>query len=228
MIFFPKRLSKVSIHLHLLKIAKELELIPHQKIKIIIGASGTRQKGWIATEKEILDVTNESDWSSLFNKNTISSILAEHVLEHLNMVEIITCLKCAKKYLRKGGIFRIAVPDGYHPSRYVIDLTKVNGLEPGADDHKVLLNIDTLKDIGKQTGFKIYPVEYFDKKGIFHSKKYTDKNGRIDRSSKYYLGRFTNNIDEYRKFINSIPDELRDQFALKKISYTSLIIDLMK
>jgi hypothetical protein len=43
------------------------------------------------------------------------------------------------EYLDTFGIIRIAVPDAYHPSGYVKELTKPGGSKPGADDHKVFI-----------------------------------------------------------------------------------------
>lgn len=199
-----------------------------ENIKLIVGASGTKQSGWLETEEGILDITNKTDWEKLLGKKKVKNILAEHVLEHLTQKEILATLENTFEYLAPNGVFRVAVPDGYHPSKYVIDLTKPNGLEPGADDHKVLLNIDIMKEMTRRVGFRLKPREYFDKDGYFHSTKWADRDGYVSRSSKNYKGRFTDDKGEYKKFYDSIPNKLRSQFVDKNMSYTSLFVDFLK
>jgi hypothetical protein len=75
------------------------------------------------------------------------------------------------------------------------------------------------KKIAKQTGYKLVPIEYFDKEGYFHTTNYDFSNGFIYRCSKNYKGRFTNNVEEYVKMISSVPQHLRQQFFDYGISY---------
>ncbi|KKQ86167.1 MAG: hypothetical protein UT08_C0001G0033 [Candidatus Woesebacteria bacterium GW2011_GWB1_38_8] len=214
----------IKTYLRKLKVKKIIQ--KSENIKLIVGSGGTTQVGWISTDFDTLDITIDSDWSFLLGNKKASAIVAEHVMEHLNWEDIIKSLLNVRKYVRMGGYLRIAVPDGNHPSKYVIDLVKPNGLEPGADDHKVLLNIEKLESLAKELNYFLVPIEYFDKKGHFHSKELNDQRGFIKRSSKHYKGRFTEDKKEYSKFINSVPRKLRNQFIKYNFSYTSLLVDL--
>jgi predicted SAM-dependent methyltransferase len=198
------------------------------KVKIIVGAGESKRCGWLETDIDILDITDKNSWKRLFGNKKVSNILAEHVLEHLTNDEIEATLLNVADYLKIGGKFRVAVPDGYHPSRYVIDLVKPGGLEHGADDHKVLLNIVALNKMAKTVGLRVVPLEYFDDKGTFHCLEWKESEGYISRSYKNYRGRFTDDKSEYEKFITSIPVKLRNQFVKSNFTYTSLLVDFIK
>ncbi len=199
-----------------------------KKINIVIGASETKFTDWISTEQFFFDITSSKSWKRNFSGIKIDKLLAEHVFEHLTEDQIKAALFNAHNYLKKGGVLRIAVPDGYHPSKYVIDLVKPNGADQGSDDHKVLLNIDIFKKLLNKKLFSLVPLEYFDKYGLFHKNLYNDHNGFIKRSSKNYIGRFTESKKEYTKMINSVEKKLKPQFNKMNISYTSLLIELIK
>jgi predicted SAM-dependent methyltransferase len=173
--------------------------------RIIIGASGTAQPGWITTEKVYLDLLKPKDWSKCFDPESIDAILAEHVWEHLTKSNGILAAENCYRYLRKSGYLRIAVPDGFSTIPGYIDCVKPGGVGAGADDHKVLYNYKTLSDLLAQIGYKVKPLEYFDEKGTFHCKKWTPKDGKIYRSKRF---------------------DARNQKGV--INYTSLIIDAFK
>ena len=198
------------------------------KIKLIIGAEKTTFEGWIPTDIDLLDIRKIYHWRRLFHLKRIEKIVAEHVFEHLTMEEIRNTLNIISGFMIKNGNLRIAVPDGYHTSKYVIDLTKPNGLEVGADDHKVLLNIDSLSKIVDKKIYIIKPVEFFNKNGKFFRYKNDIDNGYIKRSSEHYRGRFTSDRNELKKMISSIPEKIRNDFLKENITYTSLIVDLIK
>lgn len=196
-------------------------------VRLNVGAGGTRYSGWISIEKEILDITKPDDFSYFFAQKKISKILAEHVVEHIYEEEFSNFLCFVKEYLEPMASIRIAVPDAYHPSIYVHELTKPGGLEPGADDHKVFYSIDLLREVALKANYIIHPVEFFDEEGLFHSNIKDWNNGYISRSSLEYKGRFTSSAVEYNKMYESIPTHLREQFVDKEITYTSLIVDFV-
>ena len=198
-----------------------------ENLKIVIGAGNTRFPDWISTDKEELDTPKEADFFYFFSNKKIDNILLEHVVEHILYTDFIKMLEIVKKFLKNGAVIRIAVPDKYHPSEYVRKLVGVRGQEPGAEDHKYFYCIEDFEKIAKQTGYKLVPIEYFDKEGYFHTTNYDFSNGFIFRCSKNYKGRFTNNVEEYVKMISSVPQHLRQQFFDYGISYTSLIVDLI-
>lgn len=226
-----KSLKRFRLFKRTLQLYRELKLkykIRKNKIKVVIGSGGSCFNGWISTDKDIFDITELSEWEKYFKNKEIDNILAEHVFEHLSINDIKKTFLYIYEYLRNGGILRFAVPDGYHPSSYVRELTKPGGLEPGADTHKIFFNIDIVEKLAKEVCFKLNKIEYFDKNGFFHKKDFTFENGYISRCSKNYKGRFTNNDKEYSKFFNSIPEHLQQQFIDNKISYTSLLVDFIK
>lgn len=105
-------------------------------VRLVVGAGATKYPGWISIEKSNLDVTNREDWIALLGSRKVDNILAEHVFEHLEYDAAMRAFDNIAEFLAIGGVFRFAVPDGYHPSSYVRELTGTNGTEPGADDHK--------------------------------------------------------------------------------------------
>lgn len=198
------------------------------KLKVIIGAGSTSYEGWIATNYPVFDVRNEKHWEELFGDKLIDNILAEHVFEHLDYNDSLKAWKIAFDFLKFGGRMRIAVPDKNHPSLYVRDLIKPNGLEPGADDHKFFWGYIELIQALERIGYRVDILECFDEKGLYHSKSWYVDDGYVQRSKRYYKGRFTDSKEEFNKMISSVPEHLRKQFTDLNISYTSLIVDAIK
>lgn len=230
MLYLKLKIPKfVKIMFRLLKELKlKYKISKSKKIKLVVGAGSAHFNGWISTEEDAFDITKYLTWEKYFRNKKIDNILAEHVFEHLNFGDIRKTFSYMYKYLKNGGVLRFAVPDGYHASNYVRELTKPGGLEPGADNHKVFFNIDIVEKLAKEIGFKLDKIEYFDKNSFFHTKDFNFENGYISRCSKNYQGRFTDDQKEYDKLFNSIPEHLRQQFINNKISYTSLLVDFIK
>lgn len=201
------------------------EIMGSDIVRLNLGAGGTAYPGWISAEKYQLDITKSSDFEFFFREKNISKILAEHVVEHLYEDDFRSFLCSVKQFLEPMATIRIAVPDAYHPSGYVRELTKPGGLEPGAEDHKVFYDVDRMSEIALETDYHFESIEYFDIDGLFHSKLLDWNNGYISRSSTEYVGRFTNSEDEHKKMLESVPTQLRWQFLDSGISYTSLIVD---
>jgi predicted SAM-dependent methyltransferase len=87
------------------------------KVRVIVGASGSSYKDWIATDKEMLDLLREDDWAYYFESKPLDAILAEHVWEHLDHRAALVAAQNCFTYLKPGGYIRIAVPDGLHPDK---------------------------------------------------------------------------------------------------------------
>lgn len=164
----------------------QLECAKYNKkedLKIIIGSEGILQEGWIATDKEFLDLFDEDQWKLFFKPGSIVAILAEHVWEHLTESEGKIAARRCYKYLKRGGYIRLAVPDGFSNIPHYIDKVKPGGTGAGCNDHKVLYNYHIAKNIFEPIGFKIKLLEYFDEKGNFISRKWDPEKGIIRRSS---------------------------------------------
>ena len=174
-------------------------------LKVVLGASGISQHGWLATEHGFLNILIEADWSRYFEKHSINRMLAEHVWEHMTVPEGLLASQHSFNFLADGGSIRIAVPDGLNPDLEYINAVKPNGTGPGARDHKVLYTHDSLGQMLESVGFVVRKLVYFDEKGQFHIEKWNVEDGLVRRSLKYD----PRNTDS-------------------KINYTSLIIDAIK
>jgi predicted SAM-dependent methyltransferase len=171
--------------------------------KIVIGAWGRYDSGWIPTQRDFLDLLAPAHWARFFQPNSIDAMLAEHVWEHLTPEEGFAAARICFKYLKPGGYLRVAVPDGLHPDPAYIDLVKVNA--PIPNDHKVLYTYGTLRELFERAGFRVVLHEYFDETGTFHFNDWDETGGTIWRSKR------------------SHPDNRRG-----KLNQTSVILDAVK
>lgn len=73
--------------------------------KIQLGCGSNRLAGWENYDMEV-DITKKLP----FNDNTISAILAEHVVEHITIHQAWNFFEDCYTILEKGGKMRIAVP----------------------------------------------------------------------------------------------------------------------
>lgn len=182
------------------------------KIKVVVGSGGVYEKGWIPTNIETIDISNEDHWRKYFKKNSIEVILAEHVWEHLTVEKGRTAAKNIFKYLKPGGYIRIAVPDGYHPDpNYIKKVDVAIDLEElqNPESHKILYNYRSLKEVFEETGYRVQLLEYYDENGIFNYNEWDRMGGIIYRSSRY-------------KFLRS------DISILRMPNFSSLIVDVIK
>jgi len=154
-------------------------------IRLVIGASGIYDQGWIDTDIEYLNLLNPKHWESYFQKDSIDAMLAEHVWEHLTVEDGTAAAKQCFEYLKPTGYLRVAVPDGFCPNEEYINHVKPGGAGYGADDHKVLYNHLTFSEIFEQAGFRVRLLEYYDEKGKFHFKDWTPEDGKIRRSMRF-------------------------------------------
>lgn len=171
-------------------------------LKVVLGAGPTHFPGWFQTDKEILDVTNPSDWSALFDPESIDSLLSEHMLEHLTEHEARVALTECYRYLKPHGLFRIAVPDGYRR-----DPAYMAEASPPKDGHQVLYNVDTLTALLQSVGFTTTPLEYFDANEQFHAVLWNESDGMIQRSARF---------------------DTQQDFRRGDLFYTSVIVDARK
>ncbi len=174
-------------------------------LKIIVGSAATKQEGWISTNYPLLDLTDAHTFAALFDSGSVSNFLAEHVWEHMTLEDGIKACHNCFVYLKQGGLLRIAVPDGFHPDADYIAQVKPGGYGPGADDHKVLYNYQTLSALLENAGYKVRLLEWFDEEGKFHHENWDVEEGFIMRSTRFDPRNNTN-----------------------PTAYTSLIIDASK
>lgn len=209
------------------KAAGSFKYVGNGDVRVIIGSGGQSMEGWLATDIDQLNIVDETSWNRLFNLGSIDRMLAEHVLEHLTLRELNSALRHAYKYLKPGGILRVAVPDAFHPSRYYYNLVKPGGRETPYE-HMLFLEHELLSRISREVGFEVKLLEYFDEKGIFHGTDYRGEDGVIQRCASNNCGLDTQDVEVMTRFYSSIPEHLRQQFVDRRMSYTSLIVDLIK
>jgi predicted SAM-dependent methyltransferase len=173
--------------------------------KVVIGASGISDPGWIPAEIEYLNLLRESDWAHFFPPASLDALLAEHVWEHLTAAEGAVAAATCFKYLRPGGYLRLAVPDGLHPDPAYREWVRVGGSGEGADDHKVLYTHQTFSALFERAGFRCRLLEFFDETGRFHFEPWEAAGGTITRSSRF--------------------DERN---AGGRLNYTSIVMDAVK
>jgi predicted SAM-dependent methyltransferase len=153
-------------------------------LRFVIGAAGKGNPGWFSTDEQFLDLTRRDQWASYFSPGSISALMAEHVWEHMTPEEAEVAASIVFDYLRPGGYFRVAVPDGFHPDPTYQEGIRVGGALPGqhSNDHKVLYTYATLRAHFERAGFVVTPYEYFDEKGVFHYAPWHPRDGFIRRS----------------------------------------------
>src|SRR5215213_5457782 len=202
----PQLLRQSSLYKHLSRkrrVWRLRKLVSNaQPLKVVLGAGPTAFPGWFQTDKEILDVTSPRDWRALFEPDAIDVLLSEHMLEHLSEEDARIALGECYRYLKPGGLFRVAVPDGYRR-----DAAYVAEASPPNDGHQVLYNVDTLTALLQSVGFTTTPLEYFDAQEQFHAAPWDENDGLIQRCARF---------DKQQKFQRG------------GLFYTSVIVDARK
>jgi predicted SAM-dependent methyltransferase len=178
----------------------------NRKQKLNVGSGKTEfDQSWFSCDKDILDITKKNSWSRLLGNIRLNNIFSEHVWEHLTEEETIAANENCYYFLKRNGKLRIAVPDGFHPSKEYLEHVKPNGTGIGSEDHKILYNYQTLSTKLKEVGFDINLIEYWDEEGHFHSKSWDIKDGKVMRSKQF---------------------DKRNKYG--QLKYTSLIVDAVK
>ncbi|MDR9894882.1 FkbM family methyltransferase [Aetokthonos hydrillicola Thurmond2011] len=205
-IAFPtnSELSKAVAQTNQYLVKYENKSLP-SPLRIIIGSAVVHQANWISTDIDTLNILNQHDWEKMFHKSSLDAILAEHVWEHLTRDEGIIAAENCYQYLKKGGYIRVAVPDGNHPDPEYISAVKPGGIVGGDQEHKILYNYFSLKEVFETAGFHVEMLEYFDEKGEFHFKNWNPSDGIIHRSKRFD----ERNIDNRLNFTSIIIDAIK-------------------
>lgn len=178
----------------------------HGPVRMIVGSANISYDGWIDTETDILDILKEEEWRYLLGQRKVEMLLSEHVLEHIAPAEQLKSVRLCYRFLKPGGRFRVAVPDGYRP-----DDSYRKEIMPPRDGHTMVFNHQTLETMLQAAGFQTTLLEYFDMDGMFHLKEWHPDFGMIRRSARF---------------------DTQQQFRIKNgshiLNYTSLIVDGVK
>ncbi len=150
--------------------------------RIMVGASGTEQEGWISTEQDQVDLLDPETWAKFFDSGSLEAVIAEHVWEHLTIEQGIIAAQTCFQFLKPGAYLRVAVPDGNHPEAEYIEYVRPGGSGPGADDHKVLYNFRSFGEVFRRAGFEVRLIEYFDDQRKFHTADWDVSKGLVRRT----------------------------------------------
>ncbi len=171
-------------------------------MRVVIGASGVFDDGWIDTDASYLNLLRPDQWRVIFQPDTIDAMLAEHVWEHLTEEEGLQAARLCFRYLKPGGYLRIAVPDGNHPDPDYVEYVRPGGYGPGSDDHKVLYTVGSFSELFRKAGFDITQLEYYDNAHEFHCSSWDVCAGKIHRSKRFDL----RNTDGEARYTSIIMD----------------------
>jgi predicted SAM-dependent methyltransferase len=161
------------------------QIAASQPLRVVLGAGGVYEPGWIATDVDLLDIAKQKDWHRVFTPSTIDTLLAEHVWEHLEPEAGRCAARNCFTFLKAGGHLRAAVPDGLHPNPQYRESVRPGGSGPGADDHRLLYDYHTFSAIFATCGFRVELLEYFDETGVFIYRPWDASDGMIHRSSRH-------------------------------------------
>ena len=164
----------------------DLNHIPaNAPLKIIIGAGQQAYPGWIATQREQLDLLNRDDWAASLGLRRADALLCEHVWEHLTEEQGRAAARTCFEFLRPGGYLRVAVPDGNFPNAEYQRMAQVGGPGPAdhpAADHKIVYEYRRFSRVFASAGFVVDLLEYCDERGRFHYNHWNPEAGPIYRS----------------------------------------------
>ncbi|KAL7571466.1 hypothetical protein ACA910_019219 [Epithemia clementina (nom. ined.)] len=152
----------------------------------------------------------------------LPGLFAEHVLEHFDPNQVLFIAAAAFYHLQPGGVFRVAVPDGYHPNAAYQDYIRPGTTPSGyGAHHLVAWTVDTLPGLFQRVGFTtIRLVEYHTASGEFVSSNDAYEmdavHGKIRRSWKHDARNAPNHVP---KPGDAIP---------KGVKVTSLWFDAIK
>jgi len=210
---------------------------------VSIGSSLGTEKGFcdqiikgktVCTDRKELDLFKFSSWQSLFGgsfENPPIVLLAEHVLEHFSPTQVQHLAASAFLFMKPGGVFRVAVPDGYKPSPSYQQYIRAGSTPSGmGNQHIVAYTYDSLTPIFRSLGYKIHDREHYDASGRFHSSihAYADdeKYGKVMRSWKHDTRNAGGVLLPWKSTLGlgTLQDDLEEGEPL----YTSLWFDAIK
>lgn len=156
-----------------------------QPLRIILGAGEQSYEGWIATQREELDLLRRQDWEESFGSRRIDALLCEHVWEHLTEPQGRAAASHCYEFLKPGGYLRCAVPDAHFPDATYQSVVQVGGPGPAdhpAAAHQVLYDHHSFVRVFADAGFEVDLLEYCDDRGRFHYNQWSVADGPIYRS----------------------------------------------
>src|SRR5437773_1605779 len=142
-----------------------LHIPTDEPLNIIIGAGEQAYPGWIATQKEQLNLLLREDWIASFSGRQIDALLCEHVWEHLTEQQGRQAARICYEFLKPGGYLRCAVPDANFPDPEYQRTVQIGGPGPRdhpAADHQIVYDYRRFADVFRSAGFEPDLLEYCD------------------------------------------------------------------
>lgn len=166
---------------------KQRRRLREEPRRIVIGASGSFEAGWVPTDRDDLDLLRPDSWERFLRPGSVDALLAEHVWEHLTLEEGKVAAQTCYRFLKPGGYVRVAVPDGLFPDPRFREYIEVDGEAGGGDvgGHKVVYTYDQLTDVFESVGFRTILLEYHDEAGHFHERDWNPADGMVHRSRRF-------------------------------------------
>jgi predicted SAM-dependent methyltransferase len=167
---------------------------------------------------------------------SVSRILSEHFLEHVDEQVIGAVLSESHRLLKPGGLARFAVPDYGHPrKRYCLAL----GRDPDRHDHVTLTTFERMKSLIAASPFKsghfyhywdgdtfvAEPVDY----SLGYVRRTPDNHPHNQcRGFWQHCGRYARDIGEYARHGTRTTALHRETRRYHQLAVTSLVVDLLK
>ncbi len=168
-------------------ITPKIPLNPNGEIFINVGCGVASGKEYVNIDTlPFPNIHYVTDIKSLpmFKNECASIVYASHVVEHIPRHELNQVLAEWFRVLKKGGVFRMSVPDFdnlikiYHASNNQIEsvLMQVMGQNPPYNNHYSIWNFAFAEKLLKEIGFR--EVRMWDPKNVDHH-DFKDRSSRV-------------------------------------------------
>lgn len=167
---------------------------------------------------------------------SVSRILSEHFLEHIDEQAIATVLRECHRLLKPGGIARLAVPDYGHPRlRYCLAL----GRDPNRHDHVTLTTYAMLKSMIAASPFRTGRFYHYWDGDTFVAEPIDYSLGYVRRTPdnhphnrclgiRQQCGRLVRDLGEYVRHGTATTALHIETRRYHRLAVTSIVVDLVR
>ena len=204
-----------------------------QPLRLEVGSAqppGLCKGSWLCTDRNALDLFLADDWAAIFSLESVTAILAEHVLEHLTPLQasIWRRLRTSTSSRADASASRCRTGTAAYQ-----EFIRVGGTPSGQGNrHMVAWTADTLPPIFEGVGFGIELHEYHDATGAFHANPAAYGTiaawGNITRSYRHDVRNLPGNAPRKRAALARASNSTFRTRALRLTGYTSLWFDAIK
>ncbi len=119
------------------------------------------------------------DWPD----GVVDRALSEHFLEHLRIAEVLEVCREVCRVLKPGGLFRLAVPDVFHPRKRP---SFAAGYDLDDRHHQSIWTFQSMTQVLVAAGFPVVQLQhYWDESGHFHMHPIDFLQGHVKRSPQF-------------------------------------------